>query len=368
MEENGASYIAQVSLQDLFKEDDEISKEKLERFLTQMVDENNGNQRIDPDALIKVVYDGRLIVMNEKQAESMLNDPTFDGARELRLAVTKALKGEPAYIQQELMVLSAMARMTMDHYKSDPQIDKMELNRLYPLLDRTKHETDQILSEIKEMEDHIQKIRSQHPIITEYESKVGEMVGRKQASDLNSAHQIAQELKSKKKNYLFSCRAMQPDLQGIQFRRLDLQKKKKRILRVHRFLTAQKMDGLRMETNKLKEKIQSIKNGAESPPDASSSPMESSLDQLNELSENLKEKEKQIETINTQDAVYEIDESKTGAVIEDIAHNVLNEPELDISDRISELDTKNRIKPNNKYDAVFKNYSRMVTKKRRKRN
>ena len=63
--------------------------------------------------------------------------------------------------------------------------------------------------------------------------------------------------------------------------------------------------------------------------------------------------------MGTQDAVYEMDESKTGAVIQDIAQNVLHEPELDISDQLSELETKHQIKPNEKYQAAVKKYARI---------
>lgn len=366
------SCVGKISLHDLSGEDGkEISTERLEEFLGSMLDLSCEHHGVRPDALVKVIYDGELLVLTQEQADHLLQDPVFGGdtLNELRSAVERALKGEAAIVRQELMVLVMMARMTLDQFRKNPKIDQVEIIRLYPVLERTEKEADKILKEIEDMSNRIDKTRSQHPIISEYETKVGQMVALQQSADLLSAKRIAHELKSKKKHYLFCCRAMEPDIKSIQFRRMDLQKIKKRLLSIHRYLMAQKVDELNIEVDAIKEKIKALSSGQSvdkvSISAATANKTNENLQELEKMLGLLQEREEQIKSIETQNGVYHKDESKTESVISEIATNVLHVPKVsDLTDQITEMEAQRKMRKEPERNEAYRP-SRMVTLHRR---
>jgi hypothetical protein len=365
--------VGRVSLNNLVEGDGkEISAERLEEFLESMIDLSSEHHGVRPDALVKVIYDGELIVLTQEQADHLLQDPTYEGEslNDLRAAVERALKGEAAFIRQELMVLVMMARMTLDQFRKDTTIDQVEIARLYPVLERTEKEADKILKEIEDMSNRIEKSRSQHPIISEYESKVGQMVALQQSADLIAAKRIAYELKSKKKHYLFCCRAMEPDIKSIQFRRLDLQKIKKRLLSIHRYLLAQKVDGLQFEVDSIKEKIKSFSSGQSiekiSISTASADKTNENLQELEKMIQVLQEREEQIKSIETQTGVFHKGEEKTETIISEIATNVLHVPKsADLNEQIADMEAQRKMRKEPERTEAFKP-SRMVTLHRRR--
>lgn len=369
---NYDSCVGKISLHDLADEEGkEVSPERLEEFLGSMIDLSSEQHGVRPDALVKVIYDGELIVLTQEQADHLLHDPTFEGdsLNDLRTAVERALKGEAAFIRQELMVLVMMARMTLDQFRKDEKIDQVEIIRLYPVLDRTEKEADKILKEIDEMSGRIEKTRSQHPIISEYETKVGQMVAMQQSADLLAARRIAVELKSKKKHYLFCCRAMEPDIKSIQFRRLDLQKIKKRLLSIHRYLMAQKVDGLHIEVDSIKEKIKALSSGQSSDKmtisATSTDKTNENLQELEKMLSLLQEREAQIKSLEIQNNVYDKNESKTEAVIGEIATNVLHVPKsIDVSEQVAEMEAQRKMRKDPERSDMHRP-SRMVTLHRR---
>lgn len=367
------SCVGRVSLSSLSEGDNqEVSSEKLEEFLESMIDLSSEQHGVRPDALVKVVYDGELIVLTQEQADHLLHDPTYEGETlsDLRTAVERALKGEAAFIRQELMVLVMMARMTLDQFRKDTSIDQVEITRLYPVLERTEKESDKILKEIEDMTNRIEKSRSQHPIISEYETKVGQMVALQQSADLVAAKRIALELKSKKKHYLFCCRAMEPDIKSIQFRRLDLQKIKKRLLSIHRYLLAQKVDGLQIEVDSIKEKIKALSSGQgiekTSLASASADKTNENLQELEKMIHVLQEREEQIKSIETQTGVFHKGEEKTETVISEIATNVLHVPKsTDLNEQVAEMEAHRKMRKEPEKTELNKP-SRMVTLHRRR--
>ncbi len=256
--------LGKVSLQDLSDSSSgNISPVKLEKFLRNVVDLSVEKHGIRPDALVKVVYDGELLVLTQEQADHLLQDPVYRNEilDDLRIAVERALKGDAACVRQELMVMIMMARMTLDQFRRNANINQIEIVRQYPILERTEKEADRIVKEIELMSSRIDRVRSQHPIIAEYETKIGQMVAMQQSADLLGAKQIAKELRSKKKHYLFCCRAIEPDIKGIQFRRLDLQRIKRRVLSIHQYLLEQKVEHVQIEMDTLQGRIKLHNSG-----------------------------------------------------------------------------------------------------------
>lgn len=373
MEDNSNQCLGKISLQDLISEDGgELSPEKLEEFLHEVIDLSAEKHEARPDALVKVVYNGELLVLTQEQADHLLQDPLYLGESlaGLRSAVERALKGDAACIRQELLILIMMARMTLDQFKKDNRINTMEIVRQYPLLDRTEKEAKQILREIEEMSERIHIRRSQHPIISDYETKVGQMLALQQSADLHGAKRIALELQSKKKHYLFCCKALEPDVIGIQYRRMDLQKIKKRVLSIHKYLLEQTVDGIQVELDSIKEKIKLLSSGqcANSSTDAADSNRSSDnhLDELEKLLKKLEERENELNSAKKQNTFFTQDESKIDSVITEISTNILNvHNNPDLSEKISELEAQRKLRKTPDKTNEPK-HARMVTLTRRR--
>ncbi|MDP8242896.1 MAG: hypothetical protein P9L94_02360 [Candidatus Hinthialibacter antarcticus] len=337
--------VAKVSFHELFGDENEhASLEKLNQFLTSVVDLSSETHGVSSAALVKIVHNNELIWLTQEQADRYLQNHRFHGQEaSLRKAVEKALKGESKFIKQELQVLMTMAELTMEQCRKDPDIDQIEVRRLVPQLKRSQVEIDNALKDIEELEANIAEVRNQQPQIVNYEKKVGELLEHKSNGQWDSARKIACELEKKKNQYLLSCRAIEPDLNSVSFRRLDLQKVKKRLLSIHRYLCAQKVDGLEMEINELRSRMKSLQG---QPGDVQSAPPPEHISQdieMKKISELLEFDQTLLTSISRQDRLLKSQESNTQSVITEIACNVLKKPELDISDQLSELAAKQKM-------------------------
>ena len=337
--------VAKVSFHDLFgDEDEQVSLKKLNSFLGDVVDLSSETHGVSSAALVKIVLNDELIWLTQEQADRYLHNHSYRGNdKDLRKAVEKALKGESKFIKQELQILMTMAELTMDQCRKDPNIDQVEVRRLVPQLKRSQIEIDNALSDINELENHISKVRKGQPQIVRYEKKIGELLDHQSKGQWDSARKIASELEKKKNQYLLSCRAIEPDLNSITFRRLDLQKVKKRLLSIHRYLCAQKADGLEMEINELRKRIRTLQG---QPGDVPSEVMYEKVTheiELKKISELIEFDQNMLTAFNQQDRLLKTQESDTQSVISEIACRVLKKPELDVSDQIAELTAKQKL-------------------------
>lgn len=337
--------VAKVSFHDLFGDDDEqTSLKKLNQFLGNVVDLSSETHGVSSAALVKIAHNDELIWLTQEQADRYLQNHSYHGNEgELRKAVEKALKGESVYIKQELQVLMTMAELTMEQCRNDPGIDQVEVRRLVPQLTRSQLEIDRALQDIAELEENIAEVRKSQPQIVKYEKKIGELLDHKSKGQWDSARTIAKELEKKKNQYLLSCRAIEPDLNTITFRRLDLQKVKKRLLSIHRYLCAQKLDGLEMEINELRKRIRSLQGQpgdvpSEVKPETATRGLE-----LKKISEKIEFDQTLMSSFNQQDRLLKNQEADTQSVITEIACNILKKPELDISNQIAELSAKQKL-------------------------
>jgi hypothetical protein len=337
--------VATVSFHDLFGDNDErVSLDKLNHFLSNIVDLSSETHGVSSAALVRIVHNDELIWLTQEQADTYLQDHSYKGKdASLKKAVEKALKGESKFIKQELQVLMTMAELTMEQCRKDPSLDQVEVRRLIPQLKRSQLEIDNALNDIDDLEKRIAETRGSQPQIVSYEKKVGKLLEHKQKGQWDDAKKIASELEKKKNQYLLSCRAIEPDLTSINFRRLDLQKVKKRLLSIHCYLCAQKLDGLEMEINELRKRMKSLQGQPgdfDSPRD---SELESNSFEKKKISELLEYDQTLVTTISREDKLFKKQESDTQSVITEIACNILKKPELDISEQIADLSAKQKM-------------------------
>ncbi len=335
--------IAKISFHDLFRDECEnASLSKLNDFLTKIVDLSSETHGVSSAALVKIIHNNDLIWLTQQQADQYLQTNRYhDQEASLRKAVEKALKGESKCIKQELQVLMTMAELTMEQCRNDPYIDQIEVRRLVPQLKRSQNEIDQAVEDIERLEDHIADTRKSQPQIVNYEKKVGELLEHKHNGQWDKARQIARELEKKKTQYLLNCRAIEPDLNSINYRRLDLQKVKKRLLSIHRYLCAQKVDGLEIEINELRKRMKTLQlKPVDRIPAEANEP--SFMYEMKELSERIEHDEELLTTVSSQDRLFKTQESSTQSVITEIACNVLKQPEIDITEQLAGLNARQK--------------------------
>lgn len=365
MGENFNHCSAKVSFHELFGEE-EASVDKLNSFLNSVVDLKNETHSVSSSTLIKIIHNGEILWLTQAQADSYLQQQVIhSGESELRAAVERALKGETKAVKQELSVLLTMAQITIDECKNDPNVDQVEIRRLIPVVKRTQSEIMQIVEDIGELEDHVAKVRQEQPDIRAYEAKVGDLMAKKSEGDWDEAKRIAEELLKKKQYYLLCCRSVEPDIRAIYSRRLDLQKVKKRLISMHRYLCTQKVDGLEHEISELKERIRSIREHSNENivDEMKSKPV--SKEELDRLTKQLQQERSALLSMSREDKIYKQKESDTQSVINEIANNVLKKPELDISEQITALNGRQRLKQKPSASAS-KSTARMVIMERKK--
>ncbi|MBI1390631.1 MAG: hypothetical protein GC154_19550 [bacterium] len=355
--------IAKISFDDLFDETDPSKfEERLSGFLKNIVDSSSQTHGVSSDALVRIVHNGEILWMTQQQADQFLQQHRGTSQESsLRAAVERALKGESQNTRHELLALLGTAKLSIEHLKDNPGVSKLELHELKPFLQRTQSEIDDILKEVASMETHVANVRQDQPAIREYEAKVGEMLEKKKADDWDGARRIAMELQQKKNFYLLCCRSIEPEIRALYHRRLDLQKIKKRLLNVHRNLCAHKAGRLELEIGEIRDRVQSLQQGA------AVSNSANTAREVEELSKKLEKNRKEAEALNRQNRYFVQEENRTQAVISEIACNVLKQPELDISQQVAHLHSRQKLAPTH-FRTSTQSRSRMVTMERRKAN
>lgn len=332
----------------------EIQPDKLDRFLNECAESIDATYSARPDMLVKIIHNGELLILSHEQADHILKDPTYnnESMSELKQSIERALKGDAHIIKQEIEVLTHMARNLLTRFEQDTQVNQMEVKRLKPMLHRCDSEATTLVSDCMTLSDHIETARAQNPIISEYETKVSQMLQCQEQADLKTAKKLASQLASEKKNYLYAIRSIQPDFQSLQYARLQLQKIKKRIISIQKYILAQKKDLLEEEIERLRS-VTTTSQSHEEPSteqapsnDAAEKPQISSEEKIEQLMNKLDDKEKELSAFQTQAHFNERDEHSLNKVIDEIATNVLNLPEeSDLSEAVEQQKKQRKSKP-----------------------
>lgn len=320
-----------ISFNDLIGEGQEsLSMERVESLLSYMTSAISDKANTNPNHLVRVVHDGRVIWMSQKQAIDYLE--TEEDSTTLQNSVQKALRGELKIIRQELEILIALARYTLTHFKEMEAINRQEIERFEPSLTRRQNELNEGISRTSESEAILNEKRRRAPLLAEYENLMGEFINAKSAGNQSFAMELAQKLKQKKKQYLLLSRAIEPDVRTIHYHRLNLQKTKKRILNTQNELCSSRKDFLQIEIDQLRNSVGEVQEELDAAQETGLGDASEEIDRmrvydLDDAKSQIDEKIGELEALDKETAVLDKQEQQVDCVIQHIQENILQEVE-----------------------------------------
>lgn len=330
---SGFDALAGISFDEIFGANaDGISFERVEAFLDKAVKVASDKSNQNPYQLVRVVHNGKVQWMTQAQAADFLSADTSED--EMRHDVERALRADLKFIRQELEILIALARYTLDQFKSKEAIEVKEIERIEPSLKRRQRELSDGVNETAESEAILVQKRKRAPLLEEYEQLMGEFIHEKSINNMQRASQLAHELSMRKKKYLLLSRSIEPDVKTIYYHRMNLQKTKKRILNTQNDLCKTRQDTLQFEVDDLQNRIKSVKDDISS---AEGLALENKIQEMemndeqfdaSEAQKMLNQKITEMNALESESAVIEKQEQQVQSVINSIAEDVLNEPDL----------------------------------------
>lgn len=351
MSEFDTNQVTGISFQHLFGDSvGELSMERVEAFLSKVVEIASEQARVDPNALVRVVHDNRITWMTQEQASEFLKS-TSESAT-LRQDIEAALKGKLIHIRQELEILLALARYTLDKFKTHELIPAEQIQRLEPSLQRRASEIKDGVSQTAESESLVEEKRRRNPIIGQFEEMMGRFLQAKSKGNLQEAAHLAKSLEASKKHYVLFTRSLEPDIRTIYYHRLNLQKTKKRLLQTQNQLCYTRKDSLVLELNELKKNILSVKQQTQQAEldgqgSAETAIRRQDLFDLSQMKQDLSNKVCEYETLKKESEILERQESSVDAVIQTISESVLGETDakIDVQAKLKQEQMKSAAKP-----------------------
>ncbi len=353
--------VAGVSFEQIFGNSDseEPSFQRVEAFLDKVVQVASEQAKQNPNQLVRVVSHGTVTWMTQEQALTFLKINDTD---QMKKDIEQALRGELKVVRQELEILLAIATYTLEHYKKNEILNEREIQKLEPSLKRRNRELQDGVSETAQSEALLSEKRRRAPILDEYENWMAEFLTAKANGNMQQAAKLAKLLQENKKKYVLLSRSIEPDVKTIYYHRLNLQKTKKRIINTQNELCVSRQDALQMEMANIQSQLNTIKMSTTS---AEGEGIVSAVENLNDQSrldegieiqeahKKLEEKNNELSALQKESAVLEKQSNEVQSVINHIAVDVLNEPNLseDVSHAIQStakpvIETKKNSPPN----------------------
>ncbi len=322
--------MSRISFGEIFSEESGLlSVEKLEKLLDNLLEEEAKKSSADPDQLIRIVHQGEVIWVTAAQAEEFLNETSSDGEEvALKKNVERALKGNRNILQQELLLLLALATSTLARYRDNNILTREELDRLEPALRRRENEITSTFSQLAQVESKIETYRKQQPVLAEYERCMAELLNAQQVGDMQKAQAIAAKLVQGKRQYVLLSRALQPDVNESYYHRLESQKIKKKILNTQQGMVTGHERALQLEIGDLHNQFKKIKADATAGVSAGTTNIDEARAKLTKTKEEIEGRVKELETVKQESQVIAKQEAETEATIAHIAENVLGDTDL----------------------------------------
>lgn len=249
-----------ISFDDIFGSNPEdVSMSKLENFLERIVSDTFQQNNKNPNQLVRIVDCGVIRWMTSEEAESFLQSADQDRDRQLQQSVQQALRGDSRILEQEIKILFLLANNTLKQYHTNRLIPEAEIQRMEPTVIRLGRQVSFHLTQLQEIDRRIHDLRVQHPILDEFEEKMGTLLNLQKNGNHQAAAAIAVQLAGMKNTYVRLSRGLKSDIDAGIHLRLDLQRQKKSILSAHRYLIAQREGVLQIETKDLRESVENLK-------------------------------------------------------------------------------------------------------------
>jgi hypothetical protein len=308
MDTNGIT----LSFDDIFGGNPEdISLAKLEGFLEKVVTDSFQQSQSNPNELVRVVDNGAVTWMTAEEADSYLQ-PSDDENEHIKQCIHNALRGDRRILEQEIKVLFILAHNTLQQYRDKKLIPEGEVQRTEPNLVRLGRQVNFQLGSLKTIDDRMNLVRINEPILDAFENKMGELLNLQKTGKHNEAAHIAKDLAGMKHKYVRLSRGLESDMNESSSIRVDLQRDKKSILSTHRYLVAQREGVLQEETHDLRNNIENMKTLLKSADSEKKITYELSL---SDKSIQLDVREKELVVVKKEQSILKKKEEETTSVI-----------------------------------------------------
>ncbi len=180
----------------------------------------------DPNQLIRFVSKGRVIWMTHEQAVRMLEEDENG----LKNDIENTLNGDIVAIRQEMQVLLAHLRHSLEEYCEKKAIPSKEAGRLNPMIEQRDQELQAGIENSILTQNLLEEKKKTRPFLNEYEHLMAQFVSI--SDDRNSllARHLAQQLQKHKNTYLKQLDALEKEMKQSYKSRLTLQKSKRNII------------------------------------------------------------------------------------------------------------------------------------------
>ena len=333
---------------------------------------------VDPNQLIRFVYDGKVHWITHEEAITFLQIADDQNKRQnaIKREIKRALRGEKQALADELSVMLAVSTSTVGRYKEEGSISASDIQMdLKPALQRRSQEVETLIDCLEETEQTIAQKRKQAPIFDEYEKMLGEMMNLSRGGKKAEAAELARKLHVKKREYVITSRAIEPDVYTSYYYRLELQKTKRRILTLQRQLSQQRAKALEKETGELEEELTQRKAEREAQDalvargvtlsEEETEQYARNVEEIDKIQEKIVGKEMERESLEKETEVLQTQIENADKVITYITEEVLTKSGVEdaVDERVRMMNAKRgmRKQPGLGQLGLGKSSSRMVT-------
>ncbi len=249
-----------ISFDDIFgSAPEEITPEKFNQFLEGVIE--NSIQKINhsPNELVRIVDNGQINWVTAAEAEEILQDKQQTDNESLREKLQNALRGDSNFLEKEIRILFMLAYGSMQKYQQNNLIPRAEIQRAEPQFLRLGRQISFQLSELRDVETRITEVRHKNPIIDQFEQKMGRLLTHQKAGEHNKATELAVELTSMKKKYLFLSRGLLSETNTAYRIRREIQQLKISVLSWQRYLFSQREGVLETEIQNQRKSAENLK-------------------------------------------------------------------------------------------------------------
>ncbi len=230
-----------LSFDDIFgKSQDDVSMRRMEHILEEVLQQTFENASASPHEFVHVVTHDGIQWMTTAQAQALIQSNEENKNSELQKSIQIAMQGSSKLLAQEHKILFLIAQNTLNRYRLKQLIPLEEVQRCEPNVLRLGRTVCSLLDKLIEVEIRIKEIRETHPVLKEFEQKMGLFLTHQKNGDQQEAQKLAQDLSTLKKRYFVASRGLSSDSNQSMVLRRDLQNQKKSILSWQRYLAAQR--------------------------------------------------------------------------------------------------------------------------------
>ncbi|RJP18284.1 MAG: hypothetical protein C4527_29235 [Candidatus Omnitrophota bacterium] len=337
---------------------DDISMEKLNLFLEEVIENMFQQSNRAPYELVRVVERGRIRWITAEDAAAIIGDKEDAENKTLKQSIQNALRGDSVILDREIRVLFLLANGSLKQYREHNLIPLPEIKRTEPQLIRIGRQIHYQLNELRGIEQRILEVRRKNPILDQFEQKMGMLLNLQKEGRMDEATPLAIELASLKKKYILISRVLSTEINQSYRCRMEIQYLKKSVLSWQRYLFAQREGVLQNQLQTLRKSVENIKFLLTK---ESGSQKEKYQSELNEKEDHVQKNEMELASVQKEQAILEKQEKETDCIINHIRETLEGPEETSAAEKKPEAKADVKEEPAETKESSRPQPRRMIT-------